>query len=92
MAVVSVSIETDTTATNRELPTRKQPVHESCPMPILSSAASRLVRLSILEPGCVGAADQLGRDCRPGHGGPRLHKQRRGAAPTAHWEVEDLFQ
>jgi hypothetical protein len=46
MAVVSVSIETDTTATNRELPTRKHPLHESCPMPSLSSAASRLVRLS----------------------------------------------
>ena len=31
MAVVSVSTETDTTATNRELPTHEQSVHESCP-------------------------------------------------------------
>lgn len=46
MAVMSVSIETDATATNCELPTRKHQVHESCPTPNLSSAASRRVRLS----------------------------------------------
>ena len=46
MAVVSVSTETDTTATNRELPTREQSVHESCPVPCLSSAARHRVRLS----------------------------------------------
>jgi hypothetical protein len=46
MAVVSVSTETDTTATKGELPTREQSVHESCPTPSLSSAARRRVRLS----------------------------------------------
>ncbi len=47
MAVVSVSLETDTTATNRELPRRaNSTVHESCPVPRLSSAARRRVRLS----------------------------------------------
>jgi hypothetical protein len=58
MAVVSVSTETDTTTSNRKLPTREQSVHESCLIPSLSSTARRRVRLLILEPGCVSAADQ----------------------------------
>jgi hypothetical protein len=54
MAVGSVSIETDPTATSRELPTRGQQVHESCPIPFLASATRRRVRLPVLESGCEG--------------------------------------
>jgi hypothetical protein len=65
MAVVSVSTETDTTATNRELPTRDETVHESCPMPSLWSAARRpLMHYSVLEPGCVGVVDLTGTSSR----------------------------
>src|SRR6185503_17834053 len=45
-AGVSVSTETDTPAPTASSPARKQAVHESCPMPRLSSAARSRVRLS----------------------------------------------
>jgi hypothetical protein len=66
MTVVSVSTETNTTATSRELPARKPCSTRIVPLVGMSSAASCRVRLPILEPGCVGPADQRARSTATG--------------------------
>jgi hypothetical protein len=53
MTVVSVSIDTDNNRNQSQLPTRQEDVHESCPMPSLSSEESGPVRLRWLTTGSM---------------------------------------
>ena len=59
MAVVSVSLETDTTATNRELPARNRWYTNRARCRSCRPAASRRVRLPVLGPACAGASKSL---------------------------------